>query len=77
VSLPAKEPKLDDKWMKAGKDLDEDYMEAMVSDHKDAVDLFEKATKSDDADIAAFAQKTLPTLQHHLDRAKELKKIVD
>ena len=30
----------------------------------------EKAAKSDDPDIAAFAQKTLPTLQHHLDLAK-------
>ncbi len=34
----------------------------------------EKAAKSDDADISAFAQKTLPTLQHHLTAAKDLKK---
>jgi putative membrane protein len=77
VDLPAKEPKLDNKWSKADDDLDEEYMETMVSDHKDAVDLFEKAAKSNDADIAAFAQKTLPTLRLHLEQAKELKKLVD
>ncbi|MEO6003000.1 MAG: DUF4142 domain-containing protein [Opitutus sp.] len=79
VVLPAKdskEMKLDEKWSKKTKGVDEDYMEAMISDHKDAVDLFEKAAKSDDADIAAFARKTLPTLQQHLTMAKDLHKSV-
>ena len=40
----------------------------------EAVKLFEKASKSDDAEVAAWAQKTLPTLQHHLMMAKDLKK---
>jgi putative membrane protein len=71
-----KDMKLTDKWSKKVKDADEEYMEEMVSDHKDAVDLFEKASKSDDAAIAAFAQKTLPTLQHHLTMAQDLKKQV-
>jgi putative membrane protein len=72
----AKDMKLEEKWSKKTKGVDEDYMEEMISDHKDAVDLFEKAAKSDDADIAAFARKTLPTLQAHLSQAKDLKKLV-
>ena len=48
----------------------------MKSDHEDAVKLFEKASKSDDLEVAAFAQKTLPALLHHLEMAKDLKKTV-
>lgn len=77
VMLPAKQPDTD-KWAK-GKDkgFDADYMDKMVNDHQDAVDLFTKAAKkSDDAEVQAFAAKTLPTLQHHLDMAKNIKKAV-
>ena len=49
----------------------------MVSDHLGAVKLFENASKSADPDIAAFAQKTLPTLQHHLMMAQDLAKTVN
>jgi len=78
VVLPAKdtkEMKFEEKWSKKTKGVDEDYMDEMVSDHKDAVDLFEKAAKSEDPDIAAFARKTLPTLQQHLTMAKDLHKM--
>lgn len=80
VMLPAKDdvaPKMMEKWSKKTDDLDEDYMEEMVNDHQESVQLFEKATKSEDAEIAAFARKTLPTLQHHLTMAKDLKKVLD
>jgi len=44
-----------------------------VSAHKDAVKAFTKeATQAKDADVKAFASKTLPTLQHHLDMAQQL-----
>jgi putative membrane protein len=76
VTLPPKDMKLEEKWSKKSKDVDEDYMDAMVDDHQEAVDLFEKAAKSEDAEIAAFAQKTPPTLQQHLSMAKDLKKMV-
>src|SRR4051812_29210315 len=41
VTLPAADPKPAQKWAKKDKDkdLDEDYLEEMVSDHKDAVEL--------------------------------------
>ena len=74
VVLPAEDAKPAQKWNKNDKDADEDYLEEMVSEHKDAVELFEKAAKSKDADIAAFAEKTLPTLRQHLARAKAEKK---
>ena len=74
VTLPAPDPKPGEKWAKNNKDADDEYLAEMVDDHKEAVDLFEKAAKSKDADIAAFAQKTLPTLRHHLDEAKAQKK---
>jgi putative membrane protein len=48
------------------KDFDEDYVEAQVKAHDDAVKLFTKySEKGDDANLKAFAAKTLPTLQEH------------
>ncbi len=78
VMLPAKDKtmKFEEKWSKKTKDLDDEYMKEMVDDHQDAVDLFEKASKSDDPEIAALAQKILPKLQQHLSMAKDLSKVV-
>jgi putative membrane protein len=59
---------------KAGKDFDEDYMDMMVDDHEKVVDKFKDAsTNLSDADVKAWASKTLPTLQHHLDMARQIK----
>ena len=44
-----------------------------VSAHKDAVSLFERYTKSgNNADLKAFAAKTLPHLRDHLKMAEDL-----
>jgi putative membrane protein len=49
-----------------------------VTAHQDTVKLFQKATTNvKDADVKAFASKTLPALQHHLQMAQELKASVD
>ena len=57
----------------SGADFDKAYAKQMVSDHKDAVSLFEKEGKSGkDGDLQAFAGKTLPILQGHLQMAKDL-----
>ncbi len=54
------------------KRFDHEYMELMVKDHKKDVASFEKAAKnSKDADVKAFAGKTLPTLKQHLEMAKQ------
>jgi putative membrane protein len=51
----------------SGAEFDRAYVKAMVSDHKKDVSEFEKqSTHATDADIKAFATKTLPTLQEHL-----------
>jgi putative membrane protein len=57
-----------------GSDFDRRYAESMgVDAHEDTIELFEKAAGSaEDADIKAFAQKTLPKLQQHLKMAREL-----
>lgn len=49
-----------------------------VSAHKDTVSLFQKeATKGKDAETKAWAEKTLPALQHHMEMANDLKKTTD
>ena len=62
---------------KKGKDFDKAYMDTMVKDHEKDVKAFEKASKdAKDPDLKAWAAKTLPTLQKHLDMAKATKKKV-
>ena len=78
IQWPAYKARAADKWSrKDADDLDEDYVEEMAAEHKKAVGLFEKATRSVDTDIAAFAAKTLPVLQRHLDQAETLEKQLD
>lgn len=56
-----------------GASFDRKYSDAMVEDHRKTVALFQNAAGSArDADVKAFAQKTLPTLQHHLEMAQSL-----
>lgn len=56
-----------------GKQFDREFMRHMVKDHEKAVQLFSTASEaSEDADIKAFATKTLPTLQEHLQMARQL-----
>jgi len=56
-----------------GVDFDKAYSKAMLSDHQKDVAAFEKqSSKGSDADIKAFAAKTLPTLQEHLQMARAL-----
>jgi|SRR5581483_5343274 len=52
---------------KKGKDFDKAYVSNMIDDHKKDVKAFEDAIKNlKDPDLKAFAEKTLPTLKHHL-----------
>src|ERR1041385_5985219 len=51
---------------KQGKDFDKAYTKCMVKDHKEDIEKFKKqAEKGDDADLKAWAQNTLPTLEGH------------
>lgn len=63
---------------KTGKDFDKTYSEKMVKGHKDAIELFEKAsTESTDKDIRNFAASSLPKLKTHLEHAEICKKECD
>ena len=56
----------------SGDSFDKAYMRDMVADHEHDVAAFRKEAKSGkDADLKAFASKTLPTLEDHLKLAKE------
>ena len=80
ITLPAAvgddmQKHIDDLSKKTGKDFDKDYVDMMVSDHKDAIDAFEDAAKnSKDSAFKNFAVKTLPTLYKHLGAAKAILK---
>ena len=50
---------------KSGGAFDKAYIKHIAHDHSAAIALFEAASNSSDADIAAFARKTLPTLREH------------
>lgn len=74
VRLPAKDRKPTEEWMKKeAKEFDADFLDEMENVHEEIVDLFKDAAGSKDAEIAAFAQKHLPTLQAQLMQAKNLR----
>lgn len=79
ITLPAMpdadaQQKADDLSKKSGKDFDKAYVDAMVEGHKNAVQLFTDASNNcKDADLKAFAIKTLPTLKMHLDSINAIK----
>jgi putative membrane protein len=67
--------KLDKLKKETGRDFTSNYDEMQVSAHKDAVSLFERYAKGgDNAQLKAWAGKTLPTLQQHLQMAEGLNK---
>ena len=57
---------------KSGADFDAAYSKQMKADHEKTIALFEGATKSSDAELAAWAKKTLPTLEEHQHMADAL-----
>lgn len=66
--------KVNDLKKKTGADFDREYMKEMVDDHNKDVDKFKKQAESgNDADIKAFASKTLPVLITHQDSAKSIR----
>lgn len=55
-------------------DFDKKWLNKMEDDHQKEIDKFEKrADKGEDADIKAFASKTLPHLKMHLEKIKAAK----
>jgi putative membrane protein len=58
---------------KSGAAFDTAYADHMAKGHAKAVAMFEAASQSSDPELAAFAKKTLPTLQEHEQLANNLK----
>ncbi len=68
--------KFDKLKVAAGKDFSSDYDSYQVRAHEDAVSLFDRYAKGgDNSALTDWADKTLPTLRHHLDVANELGKV--
>src|SRR3954451_14430543 len=61
----------------SGEAFDRAYMQDMVKDHQKDVAAFRKqSTTASDSEVKQFASSTLPTLEHHLQRAQALAKTV-
>lgn len=61
----------------SGADFDRRYMDVMVKDHEAAARLYERQAKSgDDVQLKAVAEKNLPMLRRHLQRARQLMEAV-
>jgi len=59
----------------SGAEFDEEYMEAMVDDHKEDIEKFQtQADKGKDPDLKKFASETLPILKKHLELAQSTEK---
>ena len=59
----------------SGAEFDRAYVSEMVKDHRKDVKEFQReAEKAKDADVKAFASKTLPTLQEHLKQIEDIDK---
>lgn len=57
---------------KTGAAFDVAYMEMMVDDHMKDIEAFEAQAKQGKTDVDRWAAKTLPTLEKHLEMAKEV-----
>lgn len=57
----------------SGADFDRQYVKGMVMDHEEDVkDFHKEADKGKDGKIKSFASQTLPVLQGHLDKIKNI-----
>mgnify|MGYP000218171489 CR=1 FL=1 len=52
--------------------FDKAYIKNQIHAHEETIELFERASHSDNAAIQSFAREKLPTLREHLQMAKQL-----
>ncbi|MFN7927952.1 MAG: DUF4142 domain-containing protein [Blastocatellia bacterium] len=74
MALKGKEREMMNRMMKlSGAEFDREYMRSQLKDHEKDIALFEKeANSGNDADLKAFAAKTLPTLREHQQMARDI-----
>ena len=62
----------------SGKEFDEKYVETMLEDHEEDVELFEdQAEESEDAQVKSFAEKTGKIIKSHYEKIKEIEDKMD
>lgn len=77
IALPAalgteKMNKYNELREKKGNEFDKAYIEYMIKDHEEDIELFrEESKEGEDPEIRAWAGGKLPTLEHHLQAAQE------
>jgi len=78
ISLPGyvsddEQKKIDALAKKSVKDFDKAYVDAMINGHKKALKLFQDEAKNGtDADLKAFASRTVTVVQAHLEAIEEI-----
>ena len=83
ITLPARlgddeQNHVDELAKLSGTEFDKKFVDLMVEDHEKDVKLFQEAADdADDADLKAFAAKTLPSLRKHLERITTIDKNMD
>nr|WP_294793113.1 DUF4142 domain-containing protein [uncultured Mucilaginibacter sp.] len=59
----------------SGKDFDKAYIKVMIDDHHKTLGIMNtEANGGQDADLKAFAKKTAPVVQHHLEEVTKIQK---
>ena len=57
-----------------GTDFDKQFVNRMIDDHEDDIDMFEEAIEDvKDPEVRNFAQNTLPRLRNHLEMLRQVK----
>lgn len=78
MAAPAERPSLKQRGtllklrLLRGATFDRSYVSAQLNAHKEAVSLFRSYSQNGSAKLKDFAQKTLPTLEHHLSMVQDL-----
>ncbi|HEY8515570.1 MAG TPA: DUF4142 domain-containing protein [Candidatus Binatia bacterium] len=55
-----------------GEEFDREYMSHMVADHEKDLALFNAKARTGDGDVAAYARRMVPVLDHHLSMARSV-----
>jgi putative membrane protein len=80
ITLPStvtseQQDKIDKLSKETGSAFDKDFISMAINDHQNDIADFKKSENNlTDQDLKNFIVKALPTLQKHLDKAKEIKK---
>ena len=58
----------------SGRSFDREFVGYMIGDHRDDINAFEAEARADRGPAGVLAQKQLPTLRKHLDKAQSLER---